>query len=215
MVILIKEHLRATRDIDEEEFPIGWDLDHPDIVWKEEQYGGGTGPFDESVEFAEIEPDLKKLQELGVRGHAVFADDVEQSVFKVHLRDEGLEKEEIPLDGGLREKLVCVYVVKEHLGFYTEPTIAQAIGAEELGDVMWRVLIEEWHLNPLKAKGLVEGNKIVYFYVDPIITKIWSIVKGFVDNEAFLRHRPLPHSPMCELQIQLCEALRVDQNKEE
>lgn len=216
MIILIKEFLKTTREVDaEEEFPIGWYLDHPDIVWREEQYGGGSGPFCEIVEFKEIEPDLVKLQELGVRGHAVFADDIEQSVFKIHLKDEGLEKEVMPLDGGPCEKFVCVYVVKEHLGFYTEPTIAQVIGAEELGDVMWRVLVDEWHIVPLSAKELIEGDKIKCFYVDPIITKVWSIVKDFLDAETFPRYRPSQHCVMCELQIQLCEAFRINQNKEE
>lgn len=113
------------------------------------------------------------------------------------------------------EKFVCVYVVKEHLGYHTAPTIAQVIGAEELGDVMWRVMIAGWSIAPSRAKEMIEEGKIVYFYVDPIITKIWDIVKDFLNTKAFLRHRSSKSDTMCELWIQLCEALRTDQNKEE
>jgi len=94
MIILIQAFLNTTREVDEEELPTGWYLDHPDIVWREEQYH--DGPYN-IHEWKEIEPDFEKLQEVGVRGSAVFADDCIPSVFKLHLRDEGIMREEIPL----------------------------------------------------------------------------------------------------------------------
>lgn len=96
MILLIKEFLEAKEGTDTEEFPIGWYLDHPTRVWREEQYSDG-GP-DGVYNFEEIEPDFKKLQELGVRGYAVLVDDMGPSVFRLHLRDEGLVREEVPLE---------------------------------------------------------------------------------------------------------------------
>lgn len=102
-------------------------------------------------------------------------------------------------------QLVCVHVIKEHLGFYTLPEISKVREGEDLNDVMWRVLTEEWHWTRDNVKSMCEDGKIRCFCIDPKFTKVWVAVGKFPKS------RHLSSEEKCELKINLCEALKVEE----
>jgi len=105
-------------------------------------------------------------------------------------------------------RLACVYVVKEHLGFYTDPEITRVMESEDLNDVVWRVTTENWGWDRGEAKSMLEENKLRCFYVNPIIMDVLAVVETFLDTEVWLRCRERDDA-RCKLRIDLCRALQL------
>lgn len=102
--------------------------------------------------------------------------------------------------------LACVYVVKEHLGFYTDPTVTEMQEGEELNDAMWRVLTEEWHWKRNYVKSMYEADKIRCFKLHSVFPKVWEEISSFM-HDSSCRHlmRAREHS---ELHVRICESLK-------
>lgn len=103
--------------------------------------------------------------------------------------------------------VACVYVVKEHLGFYTEPTVAGMQEGEELNDFMWRVLTEEWKWERDRAKQLVEADKIRCFKLHSVFTKVWEALLSVMHDSDWIRR--LTPQERCELHVRVCESLKI------
>lgn len=104
--------------------------------------------------------------------------------------------------------LVCVYVVKEHLGFHTDPTIIEMQNGEDLNDTMWRVLTEKWSWSHDQVKTMIATGKIKYFKIHPLFTEVWCALTNFINRSSFRYGITVrEHSELC---IKICEALKIE-----
>jgi len=104
-------------------------------------------------------------------------------------------------------ELACVYVVKEHLGFYTDPTVTEMQEGEELNDFMWRVLTEEWLWNRDNVKSMCEADKVRCFKLHPMFPKVWGVISSFM-HDSRCRYL-IPSREHSELHVRICESLKI------
>lgn len=103
--------------------------------------------------------------------------------------------------------LACVYVIKEHLGFNTDPTVTEIQEGEELNDFMWRVLLEEWHWSRDNIKSMYEENKIKCFRLHSVYPKVWETISSFM-HDSRCRHLVTTREDS-ELHVRICESLKI------
>lgn len=104
-------------------------------------------------------------------------------------------------------ELACVHVVKDHLGFYTDPTVTEIQEGEELNDFMWRVLTEEWHWDRDQVKSMYEANKIKCFRLHLVYPKVWGVISKLI-HESSCRHL-ITSREDSELHVKICESLEI------
>jgi len=106
------------------------------------------------------------------------------------------------------KRYACVYVIKDHLGFYTLPTVTEVEDNEDLNDVVHRVLMDEWNWNQGTLNTMVGLNKIECFFVRPSITKVLDVIDNELDQ--ILRFSSSCEE-ICMLKVHMCIALKEEQ----
>lgn len=106
------------------------------------------------------------------------------------------------------KRYACVYVIKDHLGFYTETTITEVEDNEDLNDVVKRVLTDEWGWNQDQRNTMIGLNKIECFFVCPSIVKVVDVINEL--DKIIGVSMALRIKEIAELKVCMCNALKEE-----
>jgi asparagine synthetase A len=107
------------------------------------------------------------------------------------------------------ERFACVYVVRDHLGFYTEPTVTAVKDGENLNDVVHRVLMDDWHWEQGRVSTMIGLRQIKSFFVHPGIVEVIDIIENKLDQVIGFNMTQYS-TEKTELKVLMCEALKEE-----